>query len=117
MTTGVTHNISLLRDILSEPNFQAGNINTNYLSEIYPDGFHGKPLSEANQENLAALVAMIHAKLQLRHWDNINTDETIMEVMPDQWRCHVSQGESQLPCHVFRTLEKNFKVSTRTTRV
>lgn len=39
--TGVTHNIALLRDILTEPNFVSGNINTKYLPTIYPEGFKG----------------------------------------------------------------------------
>ncbi|KAL1458379.1 hypothetical protein WDU94_008536 [Cyamophila willieti] len=103
---GVSHNISLLRDILSEPNFQKGNINTNYLSQIYPDGFHGRPLDGVALNNLSALVSMMYAKLQLRHWDSINTDEALMEKKPDQWRCSVTHQGSQVPCVVKRTRER-----------
>uniref|UniRef100_K1PAY7 Propionyl-CoA carboxylase alpha chain, mitochondrial n=1 Tax=Magallana gigas TaxID=29159 RepID=K1PAY7_MAGGI len=38
---GVTHNIPLLRDIVTEERFVAGNISTNYLPTVYPDGFKG----------------------------------------------------------------------------
>ena len=38
---GVTHNIPLLRDIVTEERFVSGNITTNYLPEVYPDGFKG----------------------------------------------------------------------------
>lgn len=38
---GVTHNIPLLRDIVTEKRFVSGNISTKYLSEVYPDGFKG----------------------------------------------------------------------------
>lgn len=44
--TGVTHNIPLLRDILTEERFVSGNISTNYLPEVYPDGFKGKQVSQ-----------------------------------------------------------------------
>jgi propionyl-CoA carboxylase alpha chain len=39
---GLTHNISLLRDIITEERFVKGNITTNYLPEVYPDGFQGQ---------------------------------------------------------------------------
>uniref|UniRef100_A0A8D8S7W7 propionyl-CoA carboxylase n=1 Tax=Cacopsylla melanoneura TaxID=428564 RepID=A0A8D8S7W7_9HEMI len=108
---GVSHNISLLRDILSEPNFQKGNINTNYLSEIYPDGFQGRPLNAEATNNLTALVSMMYAKLELRHWDNINTDDALMEAKPEQWRCAVTYQESPVPCVVKRTSEKMFEIT------
>lgn len=42
---GVTNNIPLLRDILTEKTFGKGNISTNYLPQVYPDGFKGRHLS------------------------------------------------------------------------
>ena len=39
--TGVTHNIPLLRDIMTETKFVKGDISTNYLQEVFPDGFKG----------------------------------------------------------------------------
>ncbi|KAL3283261.1 hypothetical protein HHI36_006409 [Cryptolaemus montrouzieri] len=36
---GVTHNIPLLRDVLTEERFVDGNISTNYLKEVYGEGF------------------------------------------------------------------------------
>ena len=42
---GVTHNASLLQEILKHPKFIEGDITTNFLYEHYPDGFHGKQLT------------------------------------------------------------------------
>lgn len=39
---GVTNNIPLIRDILIEKKFRNGDISTNYLPQVYPDGFKGK---------------------------------------------------------------------------
>ena len=39
---GVTHNLPLLRAIMSEPCFVAGKISTNYLTKVFPDGFTGE---------------------------------------------------------------------------
>uniref|UniRef100_A0A665VGE6 Propionyl-CoA carboxylase alpha chain, mitochondrial n=1 Tax=Echeneis naucrates TaxID=173247 RepID=A0A665VGE6_ECHNA len=41
---GVTHNISLLREIITHPRFISGDISTNFLPEVYPDGFKGHQL-------------------------------------------------------------------------
>ena len=38
---GVTNNVALLRDIVTEERFVKGDITTNYLPEVYPDGFKG----------------------------------------------------------------------------
>lgn len=38
---GVTHNIPLLRDIVTENRFVAGDISTKYLPTVYPEGFAG----------------------------------------------------------------------------
>ena len=43
---GVTHNIPLLRDILTEPTFLSGTFTTNYLPEVYPEGFQGHQLTK-----------------------------------------------------------------------
>ncbi|XP_043202799.1 propionyl-CoA carboxylase alpha chain, mitochondrial-like, partial [Amphibalanus amphitrite] len=59
---GVTHNIPLLRDILTEPRFVSGDITTNYLPEVYPDGFQGHRLEGESLLRLAALSAVIHVK-------------------------------------------------------
>ena len=41
LTRGVTHNIPLLRDVLTEPVFLSGTFTTSYLPQTYPDGFQG----------------------------------------------------------------------------
>merc|ERR1719282_750970 len=59
---GVTHNIPLLRDVLTEPVFNSGTFTTNYLLETYPDGFQGVQLSKADTVNLSSLAAVIYFK-------------------------------------------------------
>lgn len=41
LVLGVTHNIPLLRDVITEKRFVKGDISTKYLPETYPDGFKG----------------------------------------------------------------------------
>ncbi len=38
---GVNHNIPLLRDILTKPQFVKGDLSTNFIPEVYPGGFKG----------------------------------------------------------------------------
>lgn len=63
---GVTHNIPLLRDIMTEKRFVEGDITTNYLPEIYPDGFKGKQLTEPEVKNLLAMAAVVETKQTIR---------------------------------------------------
>lgn len=43
--SGVTHNIPILRDIITHPKFLSGDISTNFIKEVYPNGFQGKACS------------------------------------------------------------------------
>ncbi|XP_074657460.1 propionyl-CoA carboxylase alpha chain, mitochondrial-like [Tubulanus polymorphus] len=61
---GVTHNIPLLRDIITEKKFVSGNISTNYLQEVYPDGFTGTRLEDWERKELAAMACVIYTQ-----WD------------------------------------------------
>jgi propionyl-CoA carboxylase alpha chain len=64
---GVTHNIPLLRDIITEERFVKGDITTSYLPEVYPDGFKGKQLSDREERHLSAVAAVIHVKDDIRN--------------------------------------------------
>ena len=59
---GVTHNIPLLRDVLTEAKFNSGNFTTNYLLETYPDGFQGVQLDTADTMNLSSIAAVLYCK-------------------------------------------------------
>lgn len=72
---GVTNNISLLRDIITEDRFVKGNITTKYLTQVYPDGFKGKSLNKEQVNNLLATSAVIYIKdvLRSRNFANLQT--------------------------------------------
>merc|ERR1719187_2439885 len=59
---GVTHNIPLLRDVLTEPVFNSGTYNTSYLPDTYPDGFTGVSMNEKEVVELGCLAAVMWAK-------------------------------------------------------
>jgi len=59
---GVTHNIPLLRDVLTEQTFNSGTFTTNYLLETYPEGFQGVKLTGSDTMNLSSLAAVIYFK-------------------------------------------------------
>merc|ERR1719334_1672816 len=63
---GVTHNIPLLRDVLTESRFESGSFTTNYLPETYPQGFQGIQLAGHEKLELASMAAVFHVKESLR---------------------------------------------------
>ncbi|KAI8998070.1 carbamoyl-phosphate synthase L chain, ATP binding domain-containing protein [Gaertneriomyces semiglobifer] len=64
---GVTHNIPLLRDVISHPRFKAGKLSTAFLAEEYPAGFKGHALTPETREELVASAAYVHIQRQLRN--------------------------------------------------
>ena len=63
---GVTHNIPLLRDILTESTFLSGTFTTNYLPETYPDGFQGAKLTQNEMDRLIATASAFYIMEQTR---------------------------------------------------
>lgn len=85
---GVTHNIPLLRDIITEKSFVAGDISTKYLPSIYPEGFKGKKLSTAEELNILAVAGCVAAKKSIRDRDLIAGSSN--SVVPSKWTYLVS---------------------------
>uniref|UniRef100_A0A8C3LBP9 Propionyl-CoA carboxylase alpha chain, mitochondrial n=1 Tax=Chrysolophus pictus TaxID=9089 RepID=A0A8C3LBP9_CHRPC len=57
---GVTHNISLLREVIIHPRFVQGDISTKFLPEVYPDGFKGHQLTDHERRELLATAACLY---------------------------------------------------------
>ncbi|XP_063428386.1 propionyl-CoA carboxylase alpha chain, mitochondrial-like [Mytilus trossulus] len=89
---GVTHNIPLLRDIVTEKRFVAGDISTNYLPSVYPDGFPGKVLSADENNDLCAMAVAIYIKDQLVARMFTNQTRIPMDTnAPTEWALVVNQ--------------------------
>ncbi|XP_067890315.1 propionyl-CoA carboxylase alpha chain, mitochondrial isoform X1 [Heterodontus francisci] len=63
---GVTHNIPLLREVINHPRFVKGDITTNFLPEVYPDGFKGRTLSDSEHKELLATAVSIYITALLK---------------------------------------------------
>uniref|UniRef100_A0A8D0RCR2 Propionyl-CoA carboxylase alpha chain, mitochondrial n=1 Tax=Sus scrofa TaxID=9823 RepID=A0A8D0RCR2_PIG len=63
---GVTHNIALLREVIINSRFVEGDINTKFLSDVYPDGFKGHKLTEDERNQLLAIASSLFVASQLR---------------------------------------------------
>ncbi|RKP25228.1 hypothetical protein SYNPS1DRAFT_29031 [Syncephalis pseudoplumigaleata] len=64
---GVTHNIPLLREVISHPRFVAGDISTKFLAEEYPQGFQGHMLTDDTRAELFAGAGIVHVLRDLRN--------------------------------------------------
>ncbi|XP_072478138.1 propionyl-CoA carboxylase alpha chain, mitochondrial isoform X2 [Notamacropus eugenii] len=63
---GVTHNIALLREVINHKRFVVGDINTKFLSDVYPDGFKGHKLTKTEKQQLMAIASSLYVSFQLR---------------------------------------------------
>lgn len=62
---GVTHNIPVIREVMSQKRFQEGRITTKYLVEEFPDGgFNGHQLSEQEQTYVSIAATYIYDRQQ-----------------------------------------------------
>ncbi|GIX96052.1 propionyl-CoA carboxylase alpha chain, mitochondrial [Caerostris extrusa] len=81
-----SHNIPLLRDIMTEKNFVDGNLSTKYLYDVYPEGFSGKKLSDSELEHLASLSGCIFVKHETRSAHFLNQSQPpLHSTLPTDW--------------------------------
>jgi hypothetical protein len=66
---GVDHNIPLLRDVIQQPRFVAGDIDTMFLPDVYPDKFQGFQLNDGEKDQLVAAAVLLHVR---QEFDNVN---------------------------------------------
>ncbi|XP_013778229.1 propionyl-CoA carboxylase alpha chain, mitochondrial-like [Limulus polyphemus] len=82
---GVTHNIPLLRDIMTEERFVKGDISTNYLTTVYPEGFKGKQLTNVERNDMLALAGCMYVKDSIRSVNFLNQPRTLESNIPKSW--------------------------------
>ena len=111
---GVTHNIPLLRAVISHPRFQSGKISTKFLAEEYPGGFPGYQLDDAAKKELLAVAAGIYAKRAIRDrtWVNSNGEQMVNPLPAedlDLWiTAKSTDGEAMEPVRVLVAPESSF---------
>jgi propionyl-CoA carboxylase alpha chain len=66
---GPRNNVNFLRDVLENDRFNKGTITTKFIPEEYPNGFSGHKYTEAELEDLLAVVAVMHYRKTDRKWD------------------------------------------------
>lgn len=98
---GVTHNIPLLRDILTERKFRTGDISTNYLPEVYPEGFKGKQLGKDEKSKLLAITSVFYATREVRSRKYLNGPKTrIRESETESWDLVLGLLEEDMEVYV-----------------
>ncbi|XP_068424725.1 propionyl-CoA carboxylase alpha chain, mitochondrial [Clinocottus analis] len=101
---GVTHNISLLREIITHPRFISGDISTNFLPEVYPDGFKGHRLQPDRRRELLAAAAALHVAAQLRSQRVLgNLRVASAPVHCDHWELCVELEDGRHPVQVTKS--------------
>lgn len=94
---GVTHNIPLLRDILTEEMFLKGDISTNYLPRVYGESFKSKTLSKSDESKLIAVASALYAHNELRNRNYVNLVNLKIHKALEEWNLSVSIDEKSTP--------------------
>ncbi len=63
---GISDNVDFLSALVQHPRFRRGDLATDFITDEYPDGFHGAPADDQLVQDLAALAAMVAATHEAR---------------------------------------------------
>lgn len=79
---GVINNIEFLESIFHHPNFIAGKINTRFILDFYPNGFHGDFVTEEYVKTSILVALYIHLKNEQKYCSN-RVNEAFVVVVDD----------------------------------
>lgn len=79
---GVTNNIEFLESIFHHPNFIAGKLNTRFILDFYPNGFHGDFVTEEYVKTSILVALYIHLENEQKYCSN-RVNETFVVVVND----------------------------------
>ncbi|XP_024153455.1 propionyl-CoA carboxylase alpha chain, mitochondrial isoform X2 [Oryzias melastigma] len=101
---GVTHNIPLLREIITHPLFISGDISTNFLPDVYPEGFKGHQLEAEQRQELLATAAALHVAAQLRSQSILGNLRVSSSVAGhSSWELSLELGEGHYDAHITKS--------------
>ena len=63
---GLNHNIAFLASLARDADFAAGHVSTDFIGEVYPDGFHARPAGKEVSDALLAVAVFAHLRGQAR---------------------------------------------------
>lgn len=63
---GLSHNLNFLSSIMQNKTFQSGYTTTDFISQEYPDGFQGEPITENEYEIYASILSARYFMDQLK---------------------------------------------------
>ena len=111
---GVTHNIPLLRDVISHPRFASGKISTGFLPEEYPSGFKGHTLTDSTRCELLSVAAYLFARKDLRNrtWIAGGGNLTSLTKTRTSWDLYLGIGNHE-PDHIIVKIDKNQNYKVR----
>ena len=59
---GIKHNMAFLSAVMAEDRFQSGRLTTNYIAEVFPEGFQGLDPSAEALDRLVAVAAVLQRR-------------------------------------------------------
>jgi propionyl-CoA carboxylase alpha chain len=59
---GIKHNIPFLAAVMAHPRFRDGRLTTNFITEAFPDGFHGRDLADDERDTLVAVATFLQRR-------------------------------------------------------
>ena len=107
----MSHNIPLLRDIYSRPDFIDGTFNTSFFATTYPEGLKLKPLEGLNHKKLLCIAAMV--RLRREQWNRqwVGADANFTDLL-DRDKFYISFNEQEFTPISVKVYDRVFEAST-----
>ena len=106
---GVANNLSFLSALVDQPRFEAGDLSTDFIGELYPEGFRAEDVVHDDPALLAAVAATIHRRYmdrsaritdQIPGYERRVSDEWVVVMGGKHYSATARSGASQGVCEV-----------------
>ena len=111
---GLGHNVPFLSALMAHPRFHAGRLTTGFISEEFPEGFHGVDLPDETKGDVVAVAAVVHQAYARRAVSGTPRFKTAAPVANGKWV--VKSGKEQHEVTVVETAMGHAVIAGRRSR-
>ncbi len=106
---GISHNVSFLETIINHPRFIAGDINTAFIEEEYPQGFQDAEITTELTEVFLAISMFVHILEQKRIASISDKIGDQISKIGTRWVVTISSGQ-QIPVIIRENEVNNYQI-------
>lgn len=96
---GISHNIPFVASLMQHPDWQSGDISTNFIAKEYPNGFARSEIPDDIKAQFCAVAAFLNHKINIRKSANV-TPNRVVKIDADYFDLSIDLSQKEFTVNI-----------------